>query len=150
MTIAFTFTTNEFYYVVLSGEKDNPVFNSKNKIKLPANYSIPQTVLWFETQLDLIINAINPNAVSYKLTINNITNSYVSNVYYGQAILNLICSKKNIPITHMSPSSLVPSKFNLPKGADLHKHIDDTIGTHPPYWDKTMKDTALISLTLLQ
>ncbi|MDR2918775.1 MAG: hypothetical protein LBV72_05370 [Tannerella sp.] len=149
MKIAFTFTSNDFYYVALTGTKKNPVFNSKDKIKLPANYSVPQTVAWFETQLDMILNLLSPNGVSYKLTINNVTNNYVSNVYYGQAILNLLCSRKGIVITHMSPSSLVPSKFEQPKGCDLHKYLDGVIGVHPPYWDKTMRDTALISLTQL-
>lgn len=135
--------------MVLTGTKETPVFNSKDKIALPANFDIPQTVAWFNTQLDLILNNVNPDKVSYKLTINNVSNSYVSNVYYGQAILNLLCHQKGIQIGHASPSSIVTIKFNQPKGSDLHAYLTDQIGSHPPYWDKAMKDTALIALLQL-
>jgi hypothetical protein len=148
-TLSFTFSTNGLYYVALSGTKGNPTFHSKDKITLPANYTVPQTTAWFENQLELLINAIQPDRVSYKLTINNVTNNMVQNCYYGQSILNLICHKKVIDISHTSPSAIVGSKFGLPKNADLHQYIDQLIGTHPPYWDGKMKDTALIALNIL-
>jgi hypothetical protein len=145
MKIAFTFTSNDIYYVALTGTKAQPTFNSKDKISLPKNFDIPQTVAWFETQLDLILNTLNPDSVNYKLTINNVSNNYVSNVYYGQAILNLLCYKKGVPIGHISPTSIVASKFNQSKGTNLHTYLEGLIGSHPPYWDKNMKDTTLIA-----
>ena len=105
-TIAFTFSTNDFEYVALTGTKANPKLHSKGKILLPANYNIPQTVAWFENELELLLNSIQPDNVSYRLTVMKVTNSYVSNVYYGQGILNLLCHKKNIQISHTSPSSI--------------------------------------------
>lgn len=144
-SLSFTFTSNAFYYSVLTGTKPTPIFHSKNKIALPANYDIPQTVAWFEAQLELLLNNIQPNVVSYKLTINNVTHNYVSSVYYGQAILNLWCHKKGIAITHVSPSAIVASKFNQPKNTNLHTYLDNLVGAHPPYWDKTMRDTTLIA-----
>lgn len=148
MKLAFTFTTNHIYYVAISGTEDAPVLNKKEKIALPINNSIPDMVGWFETQLESIIQTLNPNIISYKLTINNVSNNYVSNVYYGQAILNLLCNKRGICIKYTSPSSIVASKFHQPKGADLYEYLDKLIGSHPPYWDKTMKDTALIALMI--
>ncbi|HET6226101.1 MAG TPA: hypothetical protein VFF27_07460 [Bacteroidia bacterium] len=148
-TLAFTFSTNGLYYVSLSGTKTQPIFHSKDKIILPANHTVPQTVGWFENQLEILLNSIQPDSVSYKLTINNVTNNMVQNCYYGQSILNLICHKKVINLTHTSPSAIVPSKFGLPKNSDLHAYIDQLIGTHPPYWDAKMRDTALIALILL-
>jgi hypothetical protein len=149
MKIAFTFTTNEVYYVALEGTKIHPVFSSKDKISLPSNHDIPETVAWFETQLSLILDSKNPVGVAYKLTINNVTNNFVSNVYYGQAILNLLCHRRNISITYVSPTAIVPSKFNQPKETDLLIYIDGLLGKHPPYWVKEMKKTALISLIQL-
>ncbi len=148
-SLSFTFTSSAFYYSVITGTKAAPVFHSKNKITLPANYNIPRTVTWFEAQLDLLLNNVNPDCVTYKLTINNVTNNYVSSVYYGQAILNLLCEKKGLQISHVSPSSIVASKFSQPKHTNLHDYLDNTIGTHPPYWDKTMRDTTLIALIQL-
>lgn len=99
-TIAFTFSTNDFEFVTLTGTKANPILHSKGKILLPANHDIPQTVAWFETELELLLNNIQPDNVSYRLTVMKVTNNYVSNVYYGQGILNLLCHKKNIQISH--------------------------------------------------
>lgn len=144
--MAFTFSTNDFEYVVLTGTKTSPILHSKGKILLPANHDIPQTVAWFETQLELLLNSIMPAQVCYRLTIMNITNSYVSNVYYGQGILNLLCHKKNIPITHVSPSSITANKFNQPKGTNMTIYIEGLLGKQPPPWDKGIKDTALLAL----
>jgi len=148
-SLGIIFTTNDIYLVSLTGTLNDPVFNSKDKIGLPANYSVPQTVEWYENQLGLILNNINPDKVSYKLTINNVTNNYVQHVYYGQAILNLLCQKKGIDICHTSPSAIKPSKFNQPNGTNLENYIDYVIGTHPPYWNKNMRNTALITLLQL-
>lgn len=145
-TIAFTFSTNDFEYVALTGTKANPTLHSKGKILLPANHNIPQTVAWFETELELLLNSIQPDSASYRLTVMKVTNSYVSNVYYGQGILNLLCNKKNIQISHTSPSSITASKFNQPKGANLSAYIEGLLGKQPAPWDKGIKDTALIAL----
>jgi Holliday junction resolvasome RuvABC endonuclease subunit len=145
-TISFTFSTNDFEYVTLTGTKANPTLHCKGKILLPANHDIPQTVAWFETQLELLLNNIQPDNVSYRLTVMKVTNSYVSNVYYGQGILNLLCYKKNIQICHTSPSSITANKFNQPKGTNLSTYIEGLLGKQPAPWDKGIKDTALIAL----
>lgn len=148
-TIGFNFSVGGLYYVVMDGTKESPAFIKKEKIPLPPNLSTPELVEWYQTQIELILNSEKGVKIIYKLSISNVTNDMVQKVYYGQAILNLACKKKNIPIAHVSPSSIVPSKFGLPKKADLYAFLDSKIGTHPPYWDKMMKDTALIALNIL-
>lgn len=145
-TIAFTFSTNDFEYVVLSGTKSNPTLNSKGKILLPANYDIPQTTSWFETELELLLNNILPDKVCYRLTIMKVTNIYVSNVFYGQGVLNLLCHKMHISINYTSPSSITTNKFNQPKGTNLTVYLESLLGKQPSPWDKGIKDTALIAL----
>lgn len=145
-TIAFTFSTNDFEYVALTGTKANPTLHSKGKILLPANHDIPETVAWFETELELLLNNIKPDKVSYRLTVMKVTNNYVSNVYYGQGILNLLCHKKSIQISHTSPSSITVNKFNQPKGTNLSVYVEGLLGKQPSPWDKGIKDTALIAL----
>ena len=145
-TIAFTFSTNDLEYVALTGTKANPVLHSKGKILLPANHDVPQTVAWFETQLEFLLTNIKPDKVSYRLSIMKVNNNYVSNVFYGQAILNLLCYKKSIQISHTSPASITGSKFNQPKTTNLTAYIESLLGKHPAPWDKGIKDTALIAL----
>ena len=145
-TIAFNFSSNDLEYVALTGTKAHPVLHSKGKILLPANHDIPQTVAWFETQLEMLLNNIQPTKVSYRLTVMKVTNNYVSNVYYGQAILNLLSHKKGIQISHTSPTSITASKFNQPKGTNLTAYIENLLGKQPAPWDKGIKDTALMAL----
>jgi hypothetical protein len=145
-SIAFIFTTSDIDYSVLTGTKKNPILQTKGKLVLPANHNVSQTVEWFETELNLLLNSIKPQRVSYKLTITNVTNNYVSNVYYGQAILNLICVKKNIAINHISPSSIKPGKLNLPKETNLYAHVENCFGKQSSPWDKGMKETTIIAL----
>lgn len=59
-TIAFTFSTNDFEYVTLTGTKTNLILHFKGKVLLPANHNIPQTVTLFETQLELLLSTIQP------------------------------------------------------------------------------------------
>ena len=148
-TIAFTFSTNDFEYIVLTGTKLNPVLQTKGKIILPANHDIPQTVAWFETELELLLNNIQPDKVNYRLTVMKVTNNYVSNVFYGQGILNLLCHKKNIQISHISPASITVTKINQPKGTNMQAYIESLLGKQPAPWDKGIKTTALMALTLL-
>ena len=148
-TVAFTFSTNDFEYIVLTGTKLNPVLHSKGKVVLPANHNIPQAVAWFETELELLLNNIQPDKVNYRLTVMKVTNNYVSSVFYGQAILNLLCHKKSIEISHISPSSITVTKFNQPKGTNLQTYIQDLLGKQPAPWNKGIKTTALMALIIL-
>jgi Holliday junction resolvasome RuvABC endonuclease subunit len=145
-TIAFTFSTNDFEYISLTGTKANPTLQAKGTIALPENTSIPQTVAWFESELEVLLNKIKPDVAGYKLTVMKVTNNYVSSVFYGQAILNLLCHKKNIQIAHISPASLTATKFNQPKGTNLTIYIEELLGKQPAPWNKGIKDTALMAL----
>ena len=148
-TIGFNFTSSDMYFVAVDGTLNAPNFIAKNKISLPANYSVPETVDWFENELTALLNTYNPDKVSYRLTINNVKNNYVQNVYYAQAILNLICHKRQIEICHTSPSSVKPGKFNKPNGTNLENYVDNVLGTHPPYWNRNMRNSALVAILQL-
>lgn len=87
-TLSFTFSSNGLYYVGLTGTKAQPTLHSKGKILLPANHSVSQLVGWFENKLEMLLNDINPDSVSYKLTITNVNNNMVHNCYYANARLS--------------------------------------------------------------
>tara|TARA_Y100000588_G_scaffold232193_1_gene245864 strand:+ start:75 stop:527 length:453 start_codon:yes stop_codon:yes gene_type:complete len=145
-TIGFNFTSSDIYFVVVEGTLNAPNFVSKNKISLPANHSVSEQVDWFENELTAILNNVNPDKVSYRLTINNVTNNYVHSVYYAQGILNLLCHRRQIDICHTSPASVKPNKFNQPNGTNLETYIDNTLGIHPPHWNKNMRNSALVAI----
>lgn len=148
-TIGFNFTSSDIYLVVVDGTINTPNFKLKNKIILPANHTIPELVDWFENELTAVLNNVNPDKVSYRLTINNVTNSYVYSVYYAQSILNLLCHRRQISICHTSPASVKPNKFNQPNGTNLETYVDNVLGTHPPHWNKNMRNSALVAMLQL-
>lgn len=148
-TIGFNFTTSAIYFVAVEGTLNNPNLLLKNKILLPENHSVSELTEWFKSEISAILNNVNPDKVSYRLTINNVSNKYVFHVYYGQAILNLICNNKKIDIIHTSPASITVGKFNQPKDTNLQDYVDNVLGTHPPYWNKDMRNSALISILQL-
>ena len=147
--IGFTFSTTAIYVCSLSGTKTQPILERKIKLSLPQNYNAEKLTEWFETELSLILNKENPSHVTYRLTFSNISHNYITHVFFAQAILNLLCSKRNVKIEHTSPSSIVPSKFNLPKGTGLRKHIDSLLGNPSNPWDVKMRDNALMTLIYL-
>ncbi len=148
-TIGFNFTSSDIYLVVVDGTINAPNFISKNKISLPANHSVPELVDWFENEITAILNNVNPDKVSYRLTINNVTNNYVHCVYYAQSILNLLCHRRQIVVCHTSPASVKPNKFNQPNGTNLEIYVDNVLGTHPPHWNKNMRNSALVAMLQL-
>ncbi len=148
ITIGITFSTNYFLVCVLEGSKAGATIKYKEKLTLPSVNTAEMTE-WFETELNLILNRENPDSATYRLAISNVKNATVTKVYYGQAIYNLLCFKKNINIDHTSPASIVPSKFGLKKGANLYDFIDNALGSQSSPWDIKMKDTALMTFMLL-
>lgn len=144
--IGFNFTKNDFRYCVLDGHSTPPTVVDKNKISLPNNMDSPELMEWFETQLSLIIDKHKPKKISYKISINITTIDQIKNSCYPQAILNLIAHKDNLPIVSYSAQAINASKFGLPaKTTDVFAYVDVTIGKHPPYWDKPMKEAVLVS-----
>lgn len=148
-TLSFTFSSTGLYYVALTGTKQDPALVTKGKIALPANHTPAQLTGWYENQLKMLLNGHHPDKVSYKLSVSRVTNKMVHLTYYGQAVLNLLCHKDNIAINHTSSSAIVPSKFGQSKETNLQTYINERIGSHPPHWDATMKDTALMALIIL-
>lgn len=148
--MGFVFSTNDFRCVVLEGNKESPIFLEKQKIIFPQSNSVTETNVWLETQINLLIDKHNPDTVGHRATLNMKKFNEIQRTYYSESILYLICGKLNIPINHFFNQSIVPKKFNLQKNSDLYDFIDDKIGQHPPYWDKTTRTAALIALLIME
>lgn len=150
-TIGFNFTKNDFRYSVLEGDIENPGFVSRERIVYP-EYETPELMEWLETQLNLIIDKYNPNKVGYRIDLpfRGFDVSQIKGTYYAQAILNLSCCKKRIVVTSFHYNAIINGKkLGLTKGANLSKYVDDKLGLHAPYWDKSTKCAVLIAWKLL-
>jgi len=145
-TLAFNFTSSHIYLVVLSGDNDNPTLAFKDRLNLPENLDPSGLAQWFENQIEAILNNQEPNKIVYNLSINNVKYKYVHNVYFAQAITNLLAKKRNIDIAYMAPNAITNSKFGLAKGDSLPDYLDGKIGAHPPHWNKNMRNASLMAL----
>ena len=67
MNIGFTFSTNDFRYGVVDGNKSSPILIDKNRIVYPRSMTIRQHSGWFETQINLLLDNYSPDNVAYKL-----------------------------------------------------------------------------------
>lgn len=149
-SLGFIFSTNDFRCVALEGSLTAPLFIEKQKIIYPQSNNVSETIVWLETQLNLLIDKYKPDIVGHRATLNMTKFNQVQRTYYAESILYLICGKMNIRVEHFFKQSIVPRKFNLPKGADLFNFIDETIGQHNPYWDDITRTAALIALLIME
>jgi hypothetical protein len=150
ITTGFVFSTKDIRYVSLGGSFAAPLFQHKDKLVLPSALTVPKAVSWFEQQLEAILNRIPPDRLGYRIAISNVTHKMIQTTFFAQAILNLLADRRNIEIASFAATSIVPSKFGQPHNVELDSYVDELLGSHPPYWDKSTKQAALISLLLLK
>lgn len=140
--IGFHILSGKIYYAVLDGTKQNPSLIEKNKKITLSTNSIPESMDWFETTFENIINRINPDEISYRQSL-NLKKNQQYNISFPYGILNLLSFKKSIPINSWVPQNFVASKLGMTKGTDLISACDHTFGQNPPYWDVNMKNAIL-------
>lgn len=128
----------------MEGTKSAPALFEKGRLTTPNPDEVPQLMDWFETQFEHLINQFKPNKIAYKLTLEP-TLEQLHTLSFPFGILNIIAQRNEIEILEFSTRAISPSKLGLPKGTDLHAHVDTQIGTHPPHWDSTQKDSVLVA-----
>ena len=147
--IGFNFTTNDFRFAVLKGDKNNPILIDKNKIIYPQSMNIIQLTGWFETQINLLLDKYSPDNVGYKLSLSLTAVRQIQNSIFPLGILNLSCNNRGINITHFTSQGINATKLGLTKKDNVYDYVDKVIGIHKPYWDKATKDALLTAWYLL-
>ncbi|KKR30502.1 MAG: hypothetical protein UT63_C0097G0003 [Candidatus Gottesmanbacteria bacterium GW2011_GWC2_39_8] len=142
--LGFSFGSNEIQTVCLSGTKASPIYENRKRILLPESIELREVSAWAETQLGLLLDEFQPEALSYKLTRGANSVKEISRVYFTIGILNLIATRRRLAINHHN-SPLSPRRLGLSRGADIRSHITSLIGDHPPYWDNHAKDAAIVA-----
>lgn len=145
MTIGFTFARNEFRYCVLQGSFATPEFVEKDKISYPINLDLPEFMNWMQTQLLMIIDKLKPKRASYKISLALDNLEQIKYACYPQAILNLVAHQKELECEVISSGAINMTKFGGKRSEDIMAHVDTILGQHPPYWDKPMKEAALLA-----
>lgn len=147
--LGFVFHSAEFYVVTLEGTKSQPRFISSKRILFPKGLEVPNLTPWVEEQLNLLIADLRPTHIAYKLTAALPKHQQIFNIYFSLAILNLLAAKSKIAIKPVAPISIRPQALGLAKGTNWAQHINTVIGQHPPHWDSTAIEAAMIALMQL-
>lgn len=134
--------TNTLSVVVLGGTRSEPIYLKHQKISTPAIDEPAEYTTWSETQFGNLLTALRPDAVVYRLTTGLEKHEQIFRIYYGLGILNLVAHRMRIPISHISPQSMRPPSFGLPKDSDINSFLISVLGNHPPYWNGDVLEAA--------
>lgn len=135
---------NYLRYSILEGTKAAPALIKKGRYPTTSPDEVPQLMDWFETQFEHLITQYKPNKIAYKLTLEPKLEQ-IHCLSFPLGILNLIAHQKEIPVVEYSTKAITTKKLGLPKTTDLYRHVDATLGSHPPYWDSIQKDAILVA-----
>lgn len=142
---AFKLTANEMWMVTLEGTKQAPQIATKERVTFPSEQTPGQFTNWAETQFELILNRESPDLVTYKLTAGLKRHNQIFKIYFGLAIINLVCERKGISIKHTSPQALRPTAFGLPRNGNIDAHINNLFSPGPP-WNVSIREAAAMAL----
>lgn len=142
-TMGIALQKNFLRYSIMEGTKENPSLISRGRLTTTDPEEIPQLMDWFETQFMHLINEYKPECIGYKLTLEPSIDQ-IHTLSFPLGILNLLAYRNGIAVNKFSSKGITPKKLGLPKDTDLYKLVDDKLGTHPPYWDSTQKDSVLV------
>lgn len=130
--------TKSFRIAVMEGSRDAPNLIQKEKVVFNSALSITALMDWYETTFLEIIDRVNPDKISIKLTLNG-KKDKISKWYYPLGVLHKIAFEKNLPVNEFIQQNFTANKFNWPKKTDIYTHVDEVLGAHPPHWDKNQK-----------
>jgi Holliday junction resolvasome RuvABC endonuclease subunit len=143
--IGLNFTKNDFRFCVLEKGTTNPSLINKNKIVYPKSMNIPDLMQWFETNIDQIIDENKPDIIAVKVSHEVTKVEQIQRSVYPEAILYLIAKKRNININHYTSMGINATKFGQKREVEVYDYVDETLGKHPPYWDRPTKDALLVA-----
>jgi hypothetical protein len=129
----------------LEGTRTNPVFIDKGRLVVDPNTPTPQRMLWFDQNFVSIIAEYDPHRVCYRLFWKTNTLEQAGNFHFPYGILNLVCYQRGLEILEIGHQAITARRLSLPRGTNLMSACDNTIGEHPPYWDDTQRQSALVA-----
>ncbi len=140
--LGFDLSKNEIRYSLLEGRIKEPVLVEKERLVVLSTTRVPELMNWFETTYDSLITRMKPDKVAYRLSLEPLRDQMFYLIYpYG--VLELLCFKRNIPISSHTKRNFAPTKFNLPKNSNVYKYCDEVFGINRPYWDEKQKHSLL-------
>jgi hypothetical protein len=141
---AFKIDAGGIHYVTISGSKKIPKLETNESIRLPGTRTMGDLLEWYHTQFDLVLNRERSDLVCYKLTSGLKKHTQIFNIYFGLSLLCLISHRKGILSKHVTPSSLRPKSFGLPRDGSIDAMMDGLFSAQSP-WNKNMREVAAIA-----
>jgi Holliday junction resolvasome RuvABC endonuclease subunit len=120
------------------------VVHSSRAITVDPNLPAPELMERYAAQLKTQIDEFSPEIIAARQVWDpgNVEAAMCQVAPF--AIAAYVCNERGITFRHYTPQALKqPRPLGLPKGADLMAAVDQTFGTHPPYWDDMQKGAVL-------
>lgn len=146
--IGFNLEKGGFRYSVLEGTKAHPKLIEKDRVIVNTLSDTSELMDWYETSFQNILTKFQVSKIGIRLALNG-KKAEISSWYYPYGILHALAHKNNTAVSEYVSQNFTASKFNLDKGIDIYNHVDNIIGVHRPYWDKSQKYSVLAAWMVL-
>ena len=145
-TLGLKFSSTHIYSALVDMVNGNPTLPAKGDHTIPSNQTPGEFADWAETQIDLIVQASQPDQIRYKLTSGLAKHDQIFGIYFAIAILNLAAFKAQVPISYLTPTQLQATAFGLPRRTSLDAYISSLFPNQPSPWNSNVREAVAIAL----
>jgi Holliday junction resolvasome RuvABC endonuclease subunit len=144
--IGLNFQKGRIRVSVLERDSNNTIsFHSGQAVAVDPQLPIPELMERYAAQIRIQIDEFQPQLVAARQVwdAGNVDGAMCQVAPF--AIAGYVCNEKGVPFRHYTPQALSqPARFGLAKGTKPIEVVDQTFGTHPPYWDDMQRGSVLV------
>jgi len=149
--IGFNFEKGGFRYAILSGDRSQPILVDKAKEPCLSSGDISELVDWYESRLENLIDANNPDRIGVRLQMGQgMKQDMIRYWYYPVGILHLIAHRNQIPVGEFNSNSFTSLSLGLSKDIDKFKDLDKIFPDAEPPWDNSQKYAVYAALSTFE
>lgn len=120
--------------------------NNDNRILLPKGCNDIEFVKWYKSEIDLLIDKIQPDFIAVKHNENTRSDKYSSLkiVMFMDSIVTLEAAEKNVPFASYNYKQIGTNSSNVLNDAEQH------FGKSDNYWKKEFADSLMVAYKIIQ
>lgn len=150
--IGLNFQKGRFRVAVLNRDNSGTVsFHDARAITVDPDLPVPELMERYATQLRIQFDDFHPDVVAARQVwdAGNVEGAMCQIAPFG--IAAYVCNERSIPFRHYTPQAIRhPAPLGLMKGVNPIAVVDQTFGTHPPYWDEMQRGAVLVAWRALR
>lgn len=120
--------------------------NNDNRILLPKGCNDIELVKWYKSEIDLLIDKIQPDFIALKHNENTPRDKYSSLkiIMFMDGILTLEAAEKNVPFKSCNYNQIGTNSSTVLNDAEQH------FGKSDNYWKKEFADSLMVAYKIIQ